>query len=291
MAKIGFIGVGVMGLPMATNLLKNNHQLKAFDTNTNQTALIKKEGATIVNTSLEATKDVDFVITMLPNGSIVKDVSCGEGGIIHSENKNFIYIDMSTILPGDIKFINDECKKNHINMLDAPVARLLPEAIAGTLLIMVGGEKEIYEKALPIFKCMGDTVYHCGENGTGSTMKLINNYMSIVSNIITAETLTLSQMSNISMDLALEIMRGTAAGKGHMNQTYPNKVLKGDTKAGFTNALATKDLGLAIQHAKDLNFNLQLGAAAKEIYDESLTEISSKDWTSMYEYILKKAKG
>tara|TARA_B100000745_G_C19980538_1_gene332172 strand:- start:264 stop:680 length:417 start_codon:yes stop_codon:yes gene_type:complete len=138
---------------------------------------------------------------------------------------------------------------------------------------------------------MGDTVYHCGANGTGSTMKLINNYMSIVSNIITAETLTLSQMSNISMDLALEIMRGTAAGKGHMNQTYPNKVLKGDTKAGFTNALATKDLGLAIQHAKDLNFNLQLGVTAKEIYDESLVEISSKDWTAMYEYILKKAKG
>ena len=234
---------------------------------------------------------MDFVITMLPNGSIVKDVSCGEGGIIHSENKNFIYIDMSTILPGDIKFINDECKKNHINMLDAPVARLLPEAIAGTLLIMVGGEKEIYEKALPILECMGDTIYHCGENGTGSTMKLINNYMSIVSNIITAETLTLSQMSNISMDLALEIMRGTAAGKGHMNQTYPNKVLKGDTKAGFTNALATKDLGLAIQHAEDLNFNLQLGVTAKEIYDESLLEISSKDWTAMYEYILKKAKG
>ena len=102
MAKIGFIGVGVMGLPMATNILKNNHQLKAFDTNTNQTALIKKEGATIVNTSLAATEDVDYVITMLPNGSIVKDVSCGVGGIIHSENKNFIYIDMSTILPGDI---------------------------------------------------------------------------------------------------------------------------------------------------------------------------------------------
>ena len=79
MARIGFIGVGIMGLPMATNILKNNHQLKAFDTNSNQISLIKKEGATIVNTSLEATKDVDFVITMLPNGSIVKDVSCGEG--------------------------------------------------------------------------------------------------------------------------------------------------------------------------------------------------------------------
>ena len=291
MARIGFIGVGIMGLPMATNILKNNHQLKAFDTNNNQTALIKKEGATIVNTSLEATEDVDFVITMLPNGSIVREVACGEGGIVHSKNKNFIYIDMSTILPSDIRFINEQFNEKQINMLDAPVARLLPEAIAGTLLIMVGGEKATYEKALPILECMGDTIYHCGKNGTGSTMKLINNYMSIVSNVITAETLTLSQMSNIPMDLALEIMRGTAAGKGHMNQTYPNKVLKGDTKAGFTNALATKDLGLAIQHANDLNFNLQLGTAAKEIYDESLTEISSKDWTAMYEYILKKAKG
>ena len=88
MARIGFIGVGIMGLPMATNILKNNHQLKAFDTNNNQTALIKKEGATIVNTSLEATEDVDFVITMLPNGSIVREVACGEGGIVHSKNKN-----------------------------------------------------------------------------------------------------------------------------------------------------------------------------------------------------------
>jgi len=291
MANIGFIGVGMMGLPMAKNLIKNNHTLKVFDTNMDQTKIIQKEGAIVVSNPCETTIDSDFVITMLPNGSIVKEVACGEEGIVHSKNKNFIYIDMSTILPSDIRFINKQFTEKQINMLDAPVARLLPEAIAGTLLIMVGGEKKIYEKALPILECMGDTIYHCGENGTGSTMKLINNYMSIVSNIITAETLTLSQMSNISMDLALEIMRGTAAGKGHMNQTYPNKVLKGDTKAGFTNALATKDLGLAIQHANDLNFNLQLGTAAKEIYDESLTEISSKDWTAMYEYILKKAKG
>ena len=98
MAKIGFIGVGIMGLPMATNILKNNHQLKAFDTNKNQTSLIKKEGATIVKSSLEASEDVDFVITMLPNGSIVREVACGKEGIVHSKNKNFIYIDMLSLI-------------------------------------------------------------------------------------------------------------------------------------------------------------------------------------------------
>ena len=293
MKKIGFIGVGTMGFPMASNLLRKGHQLSFFDPyviENTKNELIKL-GSAQTSSIKELCLDQDFIISMLPIGENVKDVSLGADSIINQENTNLIYIDMSTILPADTIYVSKKLEQKNIEMFDAPVARLVNNAIDGTLLIMVGGNKDKFKFIEDVLKCMGSDVVFCGPIGSGSKMKIINNYMSIVSNIITAETLSLVHKSGIDQKLAIDLMSTTAAGKGHMNQTYPNKVLKGDTKAGFTNALATKDLGLAIQHAKDLNFNLQLGATAKEIYDESLVEISSKDWTAMYEYILKKAKG
>mgnify|MGYP002013590433 CR=1 FL=1 len=230
--------------------------------------------------------NLDFVITMLPTGKEVKEVTIGNHGIVNYTKDNFIYIDMSTILPKDSIEISQQLKKKGISMLDAPVARLVQNAIDGTLLILVGGEKEEYDLSKSMLSCMGNDVVYCGTSGSGSKMKIINNYMSILLNIITAETLVLADSSGINRDLAIELMSTTAAGKGHMNLTYPAKVFKNDISPGFKNSLALKDLRLAIEHAKNEGLDLKTGKTVEKIYTNAIDlDYGNFDWTSMYKFI------
>ena len=288
MANILFFGVGTMGYPMATNLIKNKHSLNFYDPyaleknikNLNSLGCVKIESLKNIPNNL------DFVITMLPTGKEVKEVTIGNYGIFNYTKDNFIYIDMSTILPKDSIEISQQLKRKGISMLDAPVARLVQNAIDGTLLILVGGEKEEYDLSTSMLKCMGSDVVYCGTSGSGSKMKIINNYMSILLNIITAETLALADSSGINRDLAIELMSTTAAGKGHMNLTYPAKVFKNDISPGFKNSLALKDLRLAIEHAKNEGLDLKTGKAVEKIYTNAIDlDYGNFDWTSMYKFI------
>ena len=217
MSKVGFIGVGTMGFPMAANILSKGNDLSFYDPyvqdqNKSKLESLGGKNQTSIKNLLE---DRDFIISMLPNGKNVKEVCLDNDGLLNQNNKNYIYIDMSTILPADSIFINDAFKAQNITMYDAPVARLVNNAIDGTLLILVGGDKDKFELIKPLLKTMGSDVVYCGTNGCGSKMKIINNYMSIVSNIVTAETLSLVDKSGIDLDLAIHLLTTTAAGKGH----------------------------------------------------------------------------
>ena len=225
MSKVGFIGVGTMGCPMAVNILSKGHDLNFYDPyvqDENKSKLISL-GANYCSSIKELLEERDFVITMLPNGNNVKEVSLNDEGLLKQPKKDYIFIDMSTILPADSIQINAEFKKHGIEMFDAPVARLVNNAIDGTLLILVGGTKDNFDTIKPLLETMGSDVIYCGESGAGSKMKIINNYMSIVSNIVTAETLSLVKKSGIDLKLAVELLTTTAAGKGHLNVSYPDK--------------------------------------------------------------------
>ena len=288
MANILFIGVGTMGYPMATNLIKNKHNLNFYDPYALEKNIknLKSLGCINIESLKNIPNNLDFVITMLPTGKEVKEVTIGNHGIVNYTKDNFIYIDMSTILPKDSIEISQQLKKKGISMLDAPVARLVQNAIEGTLLILVGGEKEEYDLSKSMLKCMGSDVVYCGTSGSGSKMKIINNYMSILLNIITAETLALADSSGINRDLAIELMSTTAAGKGHMNLTYPAKVFKNDISPGFKNSLALKDLRLAIEHAKNEGLDLKTGKTVEKIYTNAIDlDYGNFDWTSMYKFI------
>lgn len=288
MKKIGFIGVGTMGFPMASNLLRKGHQLSFFDPyviENTKNELIKL-GSAQTSSIKELCLDQDFIISMLPIGENVKDVSLGADSIINQENTNLIYIDMSTILPADTIYVSKKLEQKDIEMFDAPVARLVNNAIDGTLLIMVGGNKDKFKFIEDVLKCMGSDVVFCGPIGSGSKMKIINNYMSIVSNIITAETLSLVHKSGIDQKLAIDLMSTTAAGKGHMNFSYPKKVFVDDIAPGFKNVLALKDLRLAIEYGESEGINLTAGISALSSYEKAVqTEYKDLDWTSMFNFI------
>ena len=288
MSKVGFIGVGTMGCPMATNIISKGNDLNFYDPYVQDDSITKLTdiGAIHCTSLKDLLNDRDYVITMLPNGNNVKEVCLSDNGLLKQDMKDYIYIDMSTILPTDSIDINKEFKKHNILMYDAPVARLVSNAIDGTLLILVGGDQDKFEIIKPLLETMGSDVVYCGKSGSGSKMKIINNYMSIVSNIVTAETLSLVKKSGIDLDLAINLLTTTAAGKGHLNVSYPIKVLNNDVTPGFKNSLALKDLKLALEQGSLDGINLNTGKAALKVYEDAdKTSYKDLDWTSMFNYI------
>ncbi len=290
MSRIGFIGVGTMGGPMARNLAKGGHEVVAFDVNAKAVAQLSDAGIEPAKSAAAAAEGVDVLITMLPNSEHVESAAFGDGGFAEVLPKGSLYIDMSTIAPATTDSIGARMAELGIAMVDAPVGRQQSHAIAGKLLIMVGGAPADVERARPILALMGDTIIHCGRLGMGARMKLVNNHMSIALNVLSAEALVLAECSGLDPDLARVVMLGTAAGQGHFGTTYPAKVLKGDLTPGFMVDLAAKDLGLALDLAKDINAPVAMGLAAREAYAQAQEQgRGGQDWTAVYAMVRKSA--
>ena len=283
MSTVAFIGLGIMGEPMARNLLKGGHIVRAFDVRTSAMEAISSKGAVTATSPAEAAVDAEFIFTMLPSGKEVNQAVFGENGFAQSMTENSLFIDTSTILPADTDEISAKLAAKGLKMMDAPVGRLAQNAIEGTLLFMVGGLESDLENVRPLLNLLGDEIVHCGAVGMGARMKIVNNYQSTALNILTAETLTLAKASGLDVNLAVEVMRETTAGRGHMNATYPNQVLSGNIEPGFMIDLAHKDLGLALETTAALRAPAFLGAAARQAYSIAQSNGQSrKDWTSVY---------
>ncbi|MDH2925756.1 sulfolactaldehyde 3-reductase [Lonepinella koalarum] len=286
MAHIAFIGLGQMGTPMATNLLHKGHHLRVYDINPTASEKLNALGAYVATSPKDAVLGCEFIITMLPNGKLVNDVIFGNNGAIESINRNSIVIDMSTIHPLESDDIRNRLRSENIEFMDVPVGRTSDHAISGTLLILAGGTKEQIEKASPILLCMGNKIVNTGGPGNGIRVKLINNFMSIALNALSAEATVLCESLNLPLEKALEVMEGTPANKGHFTTTWPNKVLKGDLTPSFMIDLAHKDLSLALDVANQLNVPLFMGAASREIYSQArATGRGKQDWTAILEHL------
>ena len=283
MSTVAFIGLGIMGEPMARNLLKGGHIVRAFDVRTDAMVDIAKEGAVSADSPADAVAGAEYIFTMLPSGKEVNQAVFGENGFAQSMTENSLFIDTSTILPADTDEISAKLAAKGLKMMDAPVGRLAQNAEEGTLLFMVGGSESDLEQARPLLNILGDKIVHCGPAGMGSRMKIVNNYQSTALNILTAETLTLAKASGLDVNLAVEVMRETTAGRGHMNATYPNQVLSGNIEPGFMIDLAHKDLGLALETTAELHTPAFLGAAARQAYSIAQSKGQGKnDWTGIY---------
>ena len=286
MSKVGFIGVGVMGMPMATNLVKAGHRVRAFDISTDALRMAGRQGMETANSPREAAAGADYVITMLPTGEHVTEAVFGSDGVAESLGPDTLLIDMSTGLPSHFDALAHRLQTEGMRAIDAPVGRTSKEAENGTLLIMVGGEPEDVELARPILGCLGDTILHCGPAGAGIRTKLVNNYLSIVSNVVVAEALALADSAGLQRDTVIEVLMGTTAGRGHLGTTYPVKVLAGDLAPGFMVDLARKDLGLALQMSADHDTPSVMGACALPVYDKAHQQgLGRLDWTAIYQMV------
>ena len=286
MSRVGFIGVGVMGMPMARNLIKGGHLVRVFDVSAAAVERIGRNGAEQARSAGDAARGADFVITMLPTGDHVAEAVFGPDGVAAALGRDSLLIDMSTGLPAHFDRTAQRLESDGRRMIDAPVGRTSREAEDGTLLIMVGGEAGDVARARPLLECMGDTIVHCGPAGAGIRTKLVNNYLSIVSNVVVAEALAIAEGAGVDRDVAIEVLMGTTAGRGHLATTYPAKVLAGDLEPGFMVDLARKDLGLALQMGAESGSSLSMGIAAVPFYESAQAQgMGRKDWTALYNLV------
>ncbi|RFU93964.1 2-hydroxy-3-oxopropionate reductase [Sphaerochaeta halotolerans] len=249
--KIGFIGLGIMGKPMAKNLLKAGYSLVVNDINKEAVAEVVASGATEAASAKEVAQQSDVVITMLPNSPHVQTVVLGEGGVIEGAKEGLIVVDMSSISPIVSREVAAELVKKGVVMLDAPVSGGEPKAIDGTLAIMVGGPGETFKVVEPILQVMGSSVTLVGEIGSGNTTKLANQIMVAANIAGMSEALVLATKANVDPEKVFKAIRGGLAGSTVLDAKAP-LVLEGNFKPGFRIDLHIKDLQNAIDTASSV---------------------------------------
>jgi 4-hydroxybutyrate dehydrogenase/sulfolactaldehyde 3-reductase len=264
--KIGFVGLGRMGRPMASNLCRKGFSLVVYDVVPEAVAALEAFQASPAASVAEVAQRSDIVVTMLPNSAIVRDVVAGADGILAHAKPGTLVLDMSTIDPDTTDALADQCAARGLSLVDAPVGRLASHADAGESLFMVGGSEADFAKVRPLLEAMGTTIYHCGPVGAGVRTKLVNNYLAVSSCQLNAEALALAQGLNLDLEKTLDVIYGTTAFNGQLKIAWPAKVLAGDTAPGFTIDLAHKDLTLVVEAAHAAKVPMPMAAAAHEAY-------------------------
>lgn len=266
--KVGFIGLGIMGKPMAKNLLKAGYQVCVNDFHKEAVEELVAAGATAGANNAEVAKGVDVVITMVPNSPNARAALLGENGVAEGADKDTVVIDMSSIDPVESKKIAAELKeRTGMEMLDCPVSGGEPKAIDGTLSIMCGGKKEVFDKYTDLLKAMGSSVVYVGEIGSGNVAKLANQ-MVVAANIgICAEAMTFAKKMGTDPELVYQAIRGGLAGSTVMDAKVP-MMLAGNYKPGFRIDLHIKDLNNALNASHAINMPVPMTAHMMEVMQE-----------------------
>jgi len=262
--KIGFVGLGIMGKPMAKNLLKAGYQLVVYDIVSAAVKEVAAAGAEAASSAKEVAQKTDIVITMLPNSPHVKAAVLGPNGVLEGAKPGTIIVDMSSIAPLAAREVAAKAAEKGVEMLDAPVSGGEPKAIDGTLSIMVGGKKEIFDKCQAILSKMGASVVLCGEIGAGNTTKLANQIIVALNIAAMSEALVLGAKAGVNPETIYKAIRGGLAGSTVLDAKAP-MVLSGNFKPGFRIELHIKDLANAIETGHEIGVPLPLTSQVMEI--------------------------
>src|SRR5215813_12425961 len=266
MDKIGFIGLGRMGRPMASNLRKKGFEMVVYDVSPEPVRVLESLGARAANGAAGVGQASDVVITMLPSSAEVEATMLSADGVLANGRPGQIIMDMSTVEPETTDRLASAAAARGLSVVDAPVGRLAAHADRGESLFMVGASEADFRRVLPLLQAMGTTIHHCGKVGTGIRTKLVNNYLAIVSCQLNAEALALSQRFGLDLPKTLEVLYGTTATNGQLRVNWPNKVLAGDTTPGFTVDLAHKDLSIILAASQAAKVPLPIAAIAREMF-------------------------
>lgn len=274
--KIGFIGLGNMGGPMALNLMKAGHTLVVHDVRRDAATPHLEGGATWADSPQAAARGAELVLTSLPGPPEVEAVALGANGIVHGANPGTIYADLSTNSPTVMRRIAAAFKEKGVHVLDAPVSGGAIGAKRGTLQVMVGGDESIFREVKDVFRGFGNSVGYMGPIGAGTIAKLVHNMISIVTRSLVAEGFTLGVKAGVKPEALLEAIRGASFGQGLiLSHMVPDVVFKGDFDAvRFALKLARKDLGLATALAREYDVPMPLATAG----EQQLIECMARGW-------------
>ncbi len=288
--KIGFIGLGIMGKPMSKNLLKAGYDVTVCDINAAAVAEVVALGAKSAATPKDVAAVTDIIITMLPNSPQVKTVVLGANGVIEGARPSTLVVDMSSIAPLAAQEVAKALAEKGIRMLDAPVSGGEPKAIDATLSIMVGGDAESFEEALPILKCVGASAVRVGDIGAGNVTKLANQVVVALNIAALSEAMTLATKAGVDPELVFNAIKGGLAGSTVMNAKAP-LIIDRKFDPGFRINLHIKDLNNAIETAHDVGVPLPLTAGVMEIMQAlKIDGCGENDHGALVKYYEKLAK-
>ena len=294
--QIAFIGLGNMGGPMAINLHKAGHSVKAFDLSQDALAKVKAEGLQVAASAQDAVQGAEAVITMLPASQHVEGLFLGNGNLLASIAKGALVIDSSTIAAATSQKVAKAAEAAGIDFIDAPVSGGTGGAIAGTLTFMVGGSTAQLERARPLLEKMGANIFHAGSVGAGQTAKICNNMLLGILMIGTSEAIALGVANGLDPKVLSEIMRRSSGGNWALEVYNPcpgvqeaSAATRGYT-GGFGTDLMLKDLGLAQESAMTVKASTPLGGMARQLYAaHSIAGHGGEDFSSVIKMLQKKA--
>ena len=268
---VGFIGLGIMGKPMAKNLIEAGHELVVFNRTQSKAEELAGDGATVAGSPREVAEQSDVIITMLPDSPQVEEVLVGEDGVLKGIKEGALVVDTSTISPVVTEELAAKVKERGASMLDAPVSGGDVGAIEGTLSIMVGGSEEDFERARPLFEAMGKTVTHVGETGAGQVAKAANQIVVALTIEAVSEALVLGSKGGVAPEKILDVLGGGLAGNKVM-EVKREKMLTHSFDPGFRIELHHKDLGIALAAGREYGVTLPVTA----VVDQMLQELKMK---------------
>lgn len=292
MTRIAFIGIGNMGLPMATNLLKAGYAVEAFDLRPEAREAIRERGAGVAASTAEAASRAEVLISMLPDSPDVEEAYLGPGGVLEGARPGLLCVDMSTIDPATTRRVGARLAAVGVGLLDAPVSGAVPRAVDGTLTIMVGGEAALLERARPILAAMGRTIVHVGPLGSGEVAKICNNLVAGVTMIALSEAFAIGLRSGVDPRVLHQVISASSGNCWALEHNCPVPGLapraasNRDYEPGFMTDLMAKDMNLARTTARQLGASCFSGSLAHELYTlASRHGLGRKDFSSIIRFL------
>lgn len=264
--RLGFIGLGMMGAAMVRNLMRSGYSFTVFDIDPSKMEEFKGLGATAAASLSEVAQRSEVILSSLPDPAAVKTVYLGQKGVLEAVAADRVLIDMSTVDPETSRSICKAAAGNKVKYLDAPVSGGPKEAESGKLTIIVGGDRETFDKCKVIFDILGSVVHYAGSSGMGNVVKLVNGVMSMGNVLIAAEAFVLGIKAGVDGQTLFNILQTSGGCSHHFQKRFPN-VLVRNFEPGFTVDLAKKDVGLALQMAKDFAVPLPATSLVHQLYN------------------------
>ena len=270
MADIGFIGLGIMGKPMVRNLMNAGNTVTVYDIVGTSVEEMATEGAIPASSSAEVAEKNPLIVTMVPDSADSEAAILGANGVLEGAASGSVVIDMSSIAPASSQKIAAGCEAQGVDFLDAPVSGGEPGAISGTLAIMVGGKKDVYDRYVDVFAPMGNATF-CGDYGAGNTTKLANQIMVAINIAAVGEALVLAKKAGLDPNVVFDAVKGGLAGSNVLNAKGP-MMIEGNFNPGFRISLHQKDLNNALQTARELSVPLPFTALAQQVIGSLMNE-------------------
>jgi 3-hydroxyisobutyrate dehydrogenase len=285
--KLAFIGLGVMGLPMAGHLLAAGHKLTVFTRTPEKAKPLLGKGATFVMSPAKAARAADVIFLCVPDTPDVEDVLFSGGGVLYGVRKGAIVVDHSTISPSATRSFAELLQKKGARLLDAPISGGDVGAKNATLAIMVGGDRKAFDQVEPLLRHMGKAITHCGPSGAGQLTKLVNQILVSCTNMAVCESLTFAIRNGLDPAKTIEAIAGGAAGSWQLSNLGP-RMIKGDFAPGFTIDLMQKDMRLVLEAAGESKTAVPAASLVHQLFTSAQAADRGKDGTQALFTVLQK---